>query len=401
MKRYVFYMLLAILVVAFPVLASADTPSPLPYTTNANVRLRTQPTTDAEIVMLVQNGTTVWVVDLRDNDWFSVEVDGKKGYMKGEFLTPQQQPAPVAEPEPEPAPIPEPVIEPEPILVPVSIPEPVMELTPAVLPVSFPVIEAEPVLVLFPEPEPVAYIQPVLVPMPETISETYITPPPAVGASFPKKYITTANVNLRRSPGTDGTRLATVPRGRTVNVTDFGDGEWYAVDFNGNKGYMIAEFLVDEASAPDMLSGIQYADTGIGTVELVPWKDVKNGIFKQGSTVQIIDVRTRITYRVKNFSNGNHADVDPLTADDTTALKQTFNNRWSWNPRPILVVIGDRYLAASINGMPHGGSNISGNNVNGHFCIHFKDSRTHNGTRVHERDHQNAVNEAFRTASGW
>ena len=50
-------------------------------------------------------------------------------------------------------------------------------------------------------------------------------------------------------------------------------------------------------------------------------------------------------------------------------------------------------LAASINGMPHGGGSIADNNFEGHICIHFLNSRTH-GTDNVDPDHQNAVGEA-------
>ena len=113
----------------------------------------------------------------------------------------------------------------------------------------------------------------------------------------------------------------------------------------------------------------------------------------------IRDVRTGINYRVASFSHGNHADVRPVNADDTAAILLTFGGRWSWDTRPILVHIGDRVIAASINGMPHGGDGTNhGNNMNGHLCIHFYGSRTHNGNRIHEEDHQRSVQEAFNSA---
>jgi len=51
-----------------------------------------------------------------------------------------------------------------------------------------------------------------------------------------------------------------------------------------------------------------------------------------------------------------------------------------------------------MSGMPHGGFNSLNNGLTGHFCLHFYGSRTHNGNRSHERDHQNRVQEAFRAA---
>ena len=35
-----------------------------------------------------------------------------------------------------------------------------------------------------------------------------------------------------------------------------------------------------------------------------------------------------------------------------------------------------------MNGMPHGTTTISSNNFDGHFCIHFKNSKTHESDKV-------------------
>ncbi|MCL2386390.1 MAG: hypothetical protein FWC89_02465 [Defluviitaleaceae bacterium] len=132
-------------------------------------------------------------------------------------------------------------------------------------------------------------------------------------------------------------------------------------------------------------------------VELIPWSYARR-LFRLGTAVRITDVRTGESYYVSSFSNGNHADVRPLTADDTAIMFRTFGGVWSWNTRPVLVHIDDRTFAASINGMPHGGGSIPGNNMRGHICIHFYGSRTHSGSRSHEIDHQNSVREAFRAS---
>jgi uncharacterized protein YgiM (DUF1202 family) len=325
------------------------TPIPyIPYTTTANVNMRGEPTTDSAKITLIPKNTVVWVSDVRDYDWFAVSYGDYTGYMKAEFLA-KHEPEPITEPTP--------AAEPEPI--------PYQELN---IMESAAMSEASAVFAIETN-------------QPASVHETFIT---------------TANVNLRSMPTTDSDRITLVSRGNKVIVTDKRDGDWYGVEVNGRAGYMKAEFLIEEGRAHEL----NIASTSIGTVELLEWDEAKK-IFRTGITVQIIDVRTRITYNVKSFSNGRHADVETITAADTEAFKRTYNNRWSWDTRPILVVIGERVLAASINGMPHGGGTISGNGMNGQVCIHFRGSRTHNGSKVHERDHQNSITEAFNTASKW
>jgi len=204
-------------------------------------------------------------------------------------------------------------------------------------------------------------------------------------------FVTLAHVNLRPTPCTSGDRITLIGLGRRVEVTDFRDGVWFAVDYNGQLGYVYAEFLRELP---------QPGEPGaVGQVEMLEWSVVRT-ILPKNTPITVIDVRTGLRYQIISFSHGNHADVVPATADDTAIMRQAFGT-WTWTPRPIVVLIGDRAIAASINGMPHAGTPISNNNMNGHVCIHFAGSRTHNGNRSHERDHQNAVREAYNTASNW
>ena len=209
--------------------------------------------------------------------------------------------------------------------------------------------------------------------------------PESEKSPLPAVFITVSALNLRPTPCTSNLRLALAAQGSRVEVTDFGCGEWFAVVFNGIAGYMYAAFLAELPSPVVSESG---------EVELLDWSVARN-IFSVGTIATIVDVRTGLSYQVINFSNGSHADVRPLTAADTATMLQTYSGRWSWNTRPIWVIVDDRILAASISGMPHGDRVNTGNNMYGHVCIHFLGSRTHNGNRAHERDHQNAVMEAF------
>ena len=214
-------------------------------------------------------------------------------------------------------------------------------------------------------------------------------PPEEAPPEVQTTYLTTAPLNLRPTPCTSGDRILLIQPGRRVEVTDFRDGVWYQVDYNGHMGFVYANFL-RELPTPG-----QHGTPG--SVELVDWSYARN-VIPKNTPITIIDVRTRVSARVISFSHGNHADVYPVGSEDTDVLHQMFGFRWSWTTRPIWVIVGDRTFAASINGMPHGGGGNRGNNMNGHLCIHFQGSRTHNGSVNHERDHQRSVQEAFNTA---
>ena len=76
----------ALLVAPQTVYACNDCGNPY-YQTTANLRLRTGPTLDDEIIRTVPNGSTVRVYDYRCGEWFQVSVNGTNGYMNAEFLT--------------------------------------------------------------------------------------------------------------------------------------------------------------------------------------------------------------------------------------------------------------------------------------------------------------------------
>lgn len=127
-------------------------------------------------------------------------------------------------------------------------------------------------------------------------------------------------------------------------------------------------------------------------VVALPWATV-NTLFKSSAT--ITDVKTGITLSVRRRGGTLHADVEPETAEDTKRLKAIYGSHWSWARRAVIVRIGVKTIAASINGMPHGGSSISNNGFSGHFCVHFLGSRIHKSGKVDEQ-HQAMVRYATR-----
>ncbi len=106
------------------------------------------------------------------------------------------------------------------------------------------------------------------------------------------------------------------------------------------------------------------------------WKYVSKR-FSKGEVAKVYDVDTGITFYVKRYGGTNHADCEPLTKKDMEAMKKARGGEWSWERRAIVVRIDGEYIAASCNGQPHGGYRIKDNGFNGHFCIHFLNSKTH------------------------
>jgi len=190
-------------------------------------------------------------------------------------------------------------------------------------------------------------------------------------------YRTTDGVNFRTGPSTDADIIRTLRTGTVVEMLEYDPQGWSKVRVDGTTGYIRSDFL----------------SAGGGRAELLYWSTAKS-IVPKGVSLRIVDVRTGMTYNVRCFSKGGHADVEPVTREDTETILRSRNGVWAWDPRPVWVKIGDRTIAASLNGMPHDVSTISDNGMDGHLCLHFMGTVTNN--KSYERDLNNAVMEAWK-----
>ena len=193
---------------------------------------------------------------------------------------------------------------------------------------------------------------------------------------------TVSRVNFRTGPSMDASVIRTLDSGLSVEVLERDPHGWTRVRINGTVGYIRSDLL---------------NVSGVRNVELLEWS-VASSVVRIGVPIRVVDVRTGLSYNIQAFSKSGHADVDPLTRADTETMRQTRNGTWSWAARPVWVTIGDRTLAAAINGMPHAGSTIRDNGVDGHFCLHFAGTVTNN--KSYQADLRNAVAEAYNAATG-
>lgn len=114
--------------------------------------------------------------------------------------------------------------------------------------------------------------------------------------------------------------------------------------------------------------------------ELLPWKKADE-LLPTGATFSVVDLETGKTFEVQRRAGNTHADVQPLTREDTKTMKAIYDGHWSWRRRAILVKADGRTIAASMHGMPHGAGALP-NGFPGHFCIHFFGSTTHRTEKV-------------------
>lgn len=126
------------------------------------------------------------------------------------------------------------------------------------------------------------------------------------------------------------------------------------------------------------------------------WSDAST-LFPKQSIAIIVDIRTGKTFQVKRTGGTSHADCELVSYNDVATMHDCYGN-WSWNRRPIWVIVNGQRMAASMNGMPHGYDSISDNGMRGQFCIHFVDSRTHGSNKV-DPEHQACIEEAYNATS--
>ena len=126
------------------------------------------------------------------------------------------------------------------------------------------------------------------------------------------------------------------------------------------------------------------------------WYDsnVSKLVAKRGGTAKIIDCKTGVVINVRRVGGSNHMDLEPKTAEDTEKLLKLYGGKWSWDRRSVILVADGKYIAASINGMPHGDEISTTNNFEGQFCLHTTNSRTH-GTDLVNSAHQEAIQKAL------
>ncbi|MBQ7455599.1 MAG: SH3 domain-containing protein, partial [Clostridia bacterium] len=109
-------------------------------------------------------------------------------------------------------------------------------------------------------------------------------------------------------------------------------------------------------------SGSSTTGVQLYTPELIDWYTGGiQSIFYKGCVATLTDVKTGISFKIKRWSGGDHADVEPLTAADTAAMCRVYGVKIAqdiadqdlWQRRAVLITIGTHSYCASIYGEPH------------------------------------------------
>ncbi len=124
--------------------------------------------------------------------------------------------------------------------------------------------------------------------------------------------------------------------------------------------------------------------------EYLDWWTQAQYVFPIGARAKVTDIQTGKSYNVIRSYGAFHADCEPLTTEDAAIMYEIWGNKWSWVARAVIIEYDGRKLAASVTNMPHSIQQITDNNFDGHFDIHFLNSTRHKDNLISE-DHQEQI----------
>jgi len=122
--------------------------------------------------------------------------------------------------------------------------------------------------------------------------------------------------------------------------------------------------------------------------EYLDWWTEAQYLFPINEIARIIDLETEQSFRVRRTMGENHANVEPLTTRDTETARRIWGG-YSWDERAVVVVVDGRRIAASATFFPRGVQYVMGNDFDGHFNLHFRNSSWHSDGRVDEAHQEN------------
>ncbi|MDD4239659.1 MAG: LysM peptidoglycan-binding domain-containing protein [Desulfotomaculaceae bacterium] len=224
--------------------------------------------------------------------------------------------------------------------------------------------------------------------IPETTAGQTSTPPDsayrASGDSF--KYTVNAGDCLWLIANRFGTSTEVLIAANNLASEQLQPGQTLLVPANSSSYQQVSRGNV---TRPEIQPVSSEAEAG----ELIDWSLI-NSLFPIGSNATLLDCETGSKFRIHHLFGTNHADCEPLTAEDASIMKECFGGAWSWERRAAILLLDDRAIACSMAGMPHGTSqDIYDNDFDGMFDLHFLNSRTHGTDRVDEA-HQSMVHQA-------
>ena len=110
----------------------------------------------------------------------------------------------------------------------------------------------------------------------------------------------------------------------------------------------------------------------------VDWSEVKT-LLAIGMTYTVTDCNTGKSFALTYSGGEKHAEMELTSIGDLDTFMQVCGDEFNFYKRPIVVKIGDRLVAASMQCYPHGSESVADNGMDGHICVFFFGSLSHVG----------------------
>ncbi|MBP3619418.1 MAG: hypothetical protein J6J24_02020 [Clostridia bacterium] len=120
------------------------------------------------------------------------------------------------------------------------------------------------------------------------------------------------------------------------------------------------------------------------------WKDI-NPLFENDIPYELIALHNNSSFFAVRTGGTNHADIEPASSEEKQSMEQFFTTN-EWKCYPVLLKLNENtFIPASLSSYPHGYQTL--NTSSGHFCLHFKNSKTHK-TNLIDQTNQDCIKEA-------
>ena len=107
-------------------------------------------------------------------------------------------------------------------------------------------------------------------------------------------------------------------------------------------------------------------------IKLMYWYTEVKPLLKGKSSIYVYEPVSKIGFTLHLYSLGRHADVEPMTADDTAKMMEAWGGVADWTPKFVYVLLPNgQWTVATMHNVAHGGQSIKDNNFDGQNCVHF------------------------------
>ena len=163
-------------------------------------------------------------------------------------------------------------------------------------------------------------------------------------------YLAVLNFQMRNNLTTDGVAGASTQ----------------ALLYSGNAKGMSAEPCLTLSDSDGYMNGPSASE-----VQLLHWYNVVKPALSSSSSLLIYDPDTGLSWTLKVYARGRHADCQPATLKDTLIMFKSFG-KIGWTVQTVYVRLPDgRWTMATMHDRPHLVGSITNNGFDGHLCVHF------------------------------